>query len=159
MPSFLIVMVSWMSFLIPFELAAPRTTLNITTVLTTTTMWMAIERDLPDASYVKAIDVWKGFCLLSVYTALFEYGVVSFFYRTANDIERTCSRRTKHQRASILVIRDSFNSAMSSIRRRKPNKESGSPLQYQRIRSMMANGHPDAAINLKRKEDAYLCRK
>ena len=42
-------------------------------------MWMAIERDLPDASYVKAIDVWKGFCLLSVYTALFEHGVVSFF--------------------------------------------------------------------------------
>ena len=43
-PTAMIVLVSWISFFVPIELAAPRTTLNITTVLTSTTMWMSIER-------------------------------------------------------------------------------------------------------------------
>ena len=63
LPSFLIVMVSWMSFMIPFELAAPRTTLTITTVLTTTTMWMAIER------FVEATTVCQLKCSLFKPTA------------------------------------------------------------------------------------------
>ena len=55
LPSALIVMVSWISFFIPIDTAAPRTTLNITTVLTTTTMWMSIERF--DLFSLRAIDL------------------------------------------------------------------------------------------------------
>ena len=56
LPTALIVMVSWISFLIPMENAGPRTALNITTVLTTTTMFMAIDRSVCEPTLIQLLN-------------------------------------------------------------------------------------------------------
>ena len=141
LPSLLIMAVSWLSFMIPFELTAPRTTMNITTVLTQTTMWMAIDRwvlsfyskplrnllvlkfkfrTLPaSSSTVKAIDVWKGFSLLFVYGALFEYGVMNFLHRVASDVSKKEKTYDKDRRHTILSISETATTLQQQLAQSK----------------------------------------
>ena len=61
-PSILFVVVSWVSFLIPAEMAQGRMLLTITTMLTMVSLFAAGSEYVPKASYVKAIDVWMCVC-------------------------------------------------------------------------------------------------
>ena len=61
-PSILFVVVSWVSFLIPAEMAQGRMLLTITTMLTMVSLFAAGSEYVPKASYVKAIDVWMCLC-------------------------------------------------------------------------------------------------
>ncbi|XP_037068616.1 glycine receptor subunit alpha-4-like [Pollicipes pollicipes] len=61
-PSMLFVVVSWISFLIPAEMAQGRMLLTITTMLTMVSLFAAGSEYVPKASYVKAIDVWMCLC-------------------------------------------------------------------------------------------------
>ena len=152
MPSFLIMVVSWMSFLIPFELLAPRTTLCITAVLTTTTMWMSIDRQLPPASYVKAIDVWKSFCLISVYSALFEYGIVNFFHRIAGEVEKVNPKfYTPHHRPSVVRFGENVLSTVDKVRQRRKTVDIESTMTTKdqindMLRQNKANNKSDAIL-------------
>ncbi|XP_077988485.1 glycine receptor subunit alpha-2-like [Glandiceps talaboti] len=78
LPSSLLVVLSWVSFWINPEAAPARVALCITTVLTITTMAIAVRDELPKVSYVTAVDVWMSACLLFVFGSLVEFALVNF---------------------------------------------------------------------------------
>ena len=80
-PCFFIVMLSWLSFWIHAEYAPARVTLGVTTVLTMITQSWVSRANLPMVSYVKAMDVWIGMCLVFVFCAMLEYALVCVLHR------------------------------------------------------------------------------
>lgn len=72
-PSFLIVVLSWVSFWIAVEATPARVSLGITTVLTITSMRSEAASSLPKVSYVKAIDIWLSLCMGPGYILKFRY--------------------------------------------------------------------------------------
>ncbi|NP_001161556.1 glycine receptor alpha 1 subunit-like protein [Saccoglossus kowalevskii] len=77
-PSFMLVLLSWVSFWInPFASPA-RVSLCITSVLTITTQAIGVHETLPKVSYATAIDVWMALCLIFVTASLFEYACVNY---------------------------------------------------------------------------------
>uniref|UniRef100_A0A6A7G011 Glycine receptor subunit alpha-1-like isoform X1 n=2 Tax=Hirondellea gigas TaxID=1518452 RepID=A0A6A7G011_9CRUS len=77
-PTFMIVAISWVSFWIDPNAVPGRITLGVTTLLTLTTLATGIRQTLPPVSYVKAIDVWIGMCMVMVFGALLEFTLVNY---------------------------------------------------------------------------------
>ncbi|KRY20429.1 Gamma-aminobutyric acid receptor subunit beta, partial [Trichinella patagoniensis] len=77
-PALMVVMISWVSFWISRESAPARVTLGIMTVLTMTTLMTTTNGQLPKVSYVKAVDIYLGFCYVMVFCALIEYAFVTY---------------------------------------------------------------------------------
>ncbi|XP_045122274.1 glycine receptor subunit alpha-3-like isoform X2 [Portunus trituberculatus] len=78
-PTILIVVISWVSFWLDPKNAVPgRVSLGVTTLLTLTTLASGIRAQLPPVSYVKAIDVWIGMCMIMVFGALLEFTFVNW---------------------------------------------------------------------------------
>ncbi|CAI4224613.1 unnamed protein product [Auanema sp. JU1783] len=80
-PTALIVVISWFSFWLDVEAVPGRISLSITTLLTLATQSSAARMALPQASYVKAIDVWMGACMTFVFSAMIEFTVVNYCTR------------------------------------------------------------------------------
>lgn len=80
-PSVMIVLLSWVSFWLTIDAVPARISLGILTVLTMTTQRSAGTASLPRVSYVKAIDVWMGACLVFVFAALLEFAFVNVMER------------------------------------------------------------------------------
>ncbi|WKX95388.1 hypothetical protein Q1695_012101 [Nippostrongylus brasiliensis] len=80
-PTALIVVISWFSFWLDVEAVPGRVSLSITTLLTLATQSSAARMALPQASYVKAIDVWMGACMAFVFSAMIEFTVVNYCTR------------------------------------------------------------------------------
>ncbi|KAG8176502.1 hypothetical protein JTE90_006339 [Oedothorax gibbosus] len=81
LPTFLIVMMSWVSFWVPVEAAPARVTLGVTTLLSLTTVASGIRSQLPPVSYAKAIDIWIGACTVMVFSSLLEFALSSYLSR------------------------------------------------------------------------------
>ncbi|XP_037786287.1 glycine receptor subunit alpha-2-like [Penaeus monodon] len=79
-PTILIVSISWVSFWLDPNAVPGRVTLGVTTLLTLTTLASGIRASLPPVSYVKAIDVWIGTCMLMVFSALVEFTLVNWLF-------------------------------------------------------------------------------
>ncbi|MCP9259751.1 Cation transporter family protein [Dirofilaria immitis] len=56
-----------------------RITLTITTLLTLTTMSNGARQDLPQVSYIKALDIWLTFSQALIFLVLLEYSFVSYY--------------------------------------------------------------------------------
>lgn len=99
-PSFMLVIVSWVSFWLDKDSVPARVTLGVTTLLTMTTQSSGINAKLPPVSYTKAIDVWIGVCLAFIFGALLEFALVN--YAARKDIMRnvTASRRSRRTAAA-----------------------------------------------------------
>ncbi|CAJ0960595.1 unnamed protein product, partial [Mesorhabditis belari] len=80
-PSFMLVIVSWVSFWLDKDSVPARVTLGVTTLLTMTTQSSGINSKLPPVSYTKAIDVWIGVCLAFIFGALLEFALVNYAAR------------------------------------------------------------------------------
>ncbi|KAK5969554.1 hypothetical protein GCK32_009128 [Trichostrongylus colubriformis] len=92
-PSFMLVIVSWVSFWLDKDSVPARVTLGVTTLLTMTTqesqrlivfrccLSSGINAKLPPVSYTKAIDVWIGVCLAFIFGALLEFALVNYAAR------------------------------------------------------------------------------
>ncbi|CEF67648.1 GluClalpha [Strongyloides ratti] len=80
-PSFMLVIVSWVSFWLDKDSIPARITLGVTTLLTMTTQSSGINAKLPPVSYTKAIDVWIGVCLAFIFGALLEFALVNYAAR------------------------------------------------------------------------------
>ncbi|KAF8372352.1 hypothetical protein PRIPAC_78781 [Pristionchus pacificus] len=87
-PSTLLVIVSWVSFWLDRAAVPARVTLGVTTLLTMTTQAAAINNKLPPVSYIKAIDVWIGACLIFIFAAVLEYAYVTY-------VANQCDQRAK----------------------------------------------------------------
>ncbi|KAA0194577.1 hypothetical protein HAZT_HAZT004634 [Hyalella azteca] len=77
-PTILIVSISWVSFWLDPNAVPGRVSLGVTTLLTLTTLASGIRQSLPPVSYVKAIDVWIGVCMIMVFGALLEFTFVNY---------------------------------------------------------------------------------
>ncbi|XP_069979759.1 glutamate-gated chloride channel alpha-like isoform X4 [Penaeus vannamei] len=77
-PTILIVSISWVSFWLDPNAVPGRVSLGVTTLLTLTTLASGTRASLPPVSYVKAIDVWIGMCMIMVFGALLEFTLVNW---------------------------------------------------------------------------------
>ena len=78
-PTAMLVVISWLSFWLDAKAAPARIGLTITTLLTLTTMSNGARQDLPQVSYVKALDIWVSMCTAFVFCVLIEYTLVSHY--------------------------------------------------------------------------------
>ncbi|ULT90494.1 hypothetical protein L3Y34_008672 [Caenorhabditis briggsae] len=89
-PTGMLVSISWMSFWLDPRASPARISLTITSLLTLTTMSNGARQDLPQVSYIKALDIWLTFSQALIFLVLLEYSFVSYYMtkRTTN-----CSHR------------------------------------------------------------------
>lgn len=66
-PSFLIVILSWVSFWLNVDSTPARISLGLLTVLIITTQSQGAKASLTRVSYVKAVDIWISTCLFFVF--------------------------------------------------------------------------------------------
>lgn len=80
LPSILIVAVSWVSFWMDIDSVPGRISLGVITLLAVSSQ-AGLDKNVPQTSYVKAIDVWMGLCTAFVFAALVEFTIVNFWFR------------------------------------------------------------------------------
>lgn len=97
LPSFLVVLLSWLSFWIDLESAPARTSLSILTILTITTQSSGLLRSMPAGSFTKAIDIWMATCLVFVFGAFIEYSIVNTLSRRqkAKSMKQAATKSSK----------------------------------------------------------------
>jgi len=81
LPSFLVVLLSWLSFWIDPASTPARISLSILTILTITTQSSGLLASKPAGSFTRAIDVWMATCLIFVFGAFIEYSIVNMLAR------------------------------------------------------------------------------
>ncbi|CDW57393.1 Neur chan memb and Neur chan LBD domain containin g protein [Trichuris trichiura] len=96
-PSFMLVVVSWVNFWIDKDAVPARVSLGVTTLLTMTTQASGVNAKLPPVSYTKAIDVWIGICLAFIFGALLEFALVNYAGRV-----EFLEKERKKQKVSLL---------------------------------------------------------
>ncbi|XP_022792043.1 gamma-aminobutyric acid receptor subunit beta-1-like isoform X1 [Stylophora pistillata] len=74
--SSVIVAISWIGFVVPFEQTAARIALGITSLLTEVTILNMMNNSMPKVSYVKSSDKFLIGCFVFVFLTLIEYCVV-----------------------------------------------------------------------------------
>uniref|UniRef100_A0A913I4W5 Neur_chan_LBD domain-containing protein n=1 Tax=Strongyloides stercoralis TaxID=6248 RepID=A0A913I4W5_STRER len=79
LPTGMLVVVSWMSFWLDPRASPARISLTITGLLTLTTMSNGARQDLPQVSYIKALDIWLTFSQALIFLVLMEYSFVSYY--------------------------------------------------------------------------------
>ncbi len=108
-PTFLIVMVSWMSFWLDHKSAPARVTLTVTTLLAMSTTTSSINQSLPPVAYTKAIDVWSNLCVTFVFLVLLEYALVNYAARADarnNAARMTIEKELERQRHSQMIFEE-----------------------------------------------------
>ncbi|CBY14487.1 unnamed protein product [Oikopleura dioica] len=142
-PSFLIVVLSWVSFWIAVEATPARVSLGITTVLTITSMRSEAGSSLPKVSYVKAIDIWLSLCMAFVFAALLEFAVANYLSRQKNGILYKNSIRTyelKQLLQKIISRTDGKNSSNGNITRRNKHHRKQEKNNYKHRSDLYSNG-------------------
>lgn len=91
-PTGMLVSISWMSFWLDPRASPARISLTITSLLTLTTMSNGARQDLPQVSYIKALDIWLTFSQALIFLVLLEYSFVSFYItrRVFDCVHRSC---------------------------------------------------------------------
>ncbi|KAL3997533.1 cation transporter family protein [Acanthocheilonema viteae] len=117
-PSFMLVIVSWVSFWLDKDSVPARVTLGVTTLLTMTTQSSGINAKLPPVSYTKAIDVWIGVCLAFIFGALLEFALVN--YAARKDI--TTGHRMLSKYASHLDYMSGYQPLVSATTAISPSR-------------------------------------
>ncbi|XP_049786000.1 glutamate-gated chloride channel-like [Schistocerca cancellata] len=95
-PTFMLVIVSWLSFWLDQRAITARTCLVVTTVLTITIQTSGVRASLPVVNYVMAVEVWLGMCVAFVFGALLQLALVNYLARSE-------ARRGAAKRHSRLV--------------------------------------------------------
>ena len=116
MPSFMIVILSWVSFWVHKEAVPARITLGVTTVLTMTTQLTSSSSNQINVSYAKAIDIWYAFCMILVFSALIEYAFVNSWSRLESKKEEKKTRKKNIIQDMTVVVSTLFLVIPSSIK-------------------------------------------
>uniref|UniRef100_A0A0N5CEA1 Gamma-aminobutyric acid receptor subunit beta n=1 Tax=Strongyloides papillosus TaxID=174720 RepID=A0A0N5CEA1_STREA len=103
LPAALIVIVSWIAFWISRDSPPSRTSLGVMTVLAMTHLLTGVNRRLPPVNYIKAADIYLGFCYLMVAFSLFEYAAVAFSKRRNENKMRREKKKGKVQYDSVYL--------------------------------------------------------
>uniref|UniRef100_A0A914VPM3 Ig-like domain-containing protein n=1 Tax=Plectus sambesii TaxID=2011161 RepID=A0A914VPM3_9BILA len=102
-PSFMLVVVSWVSFWLDKDAVPARVSLGVTTLLTMTTQASGINAKLPPVSYTKAVDVWIGVCLGFIFGALLEFALVNYYGRMEFLKKEKKAKKFKDQNVNMLM--------------------------------------------------------
>nr|CDS32427.1 Cys loop ligand gated ion channel subunit [Hymenolepis microstoma] len=97
LPSLLVVMIAWMSFMIDSEATAARTSLGLLTVLSLMTQSAAVLSQLPRVSYIKAIDTWFFICFTFVVGTLLEFAFVNTAARREAKLQKKIAKLSTEQ--------------------------------------------------------------
>ncbi|KAK8764404.1 hypothetical protein V5799_032987 [Amblyomma americanum] len=172
LPTFLIVMISWVSFWLNVDATPARVTLGVTTLLTMTTVASGVRTQLPPVSYIKAIDVWIGACSVMVFGALLEFTLVNYlsrsklrpeeFRKSINifNVQNTAPRRNKTWDVETHEEEDVYSSTrqltVKAERNRKANEKQDSEEGSNKYSS---RGNMELQKNLKRSQNVdRVCR-
>ncbi|CAJ0563583.1 unnamed protein product, partial [Mesorhabditis spiculigera] len=91
------------SFWLNVEAVPARVSLAITTLLTLSTQANAARLALPEVSYMKAIDVWMGACMMFVFGVMIEFTIVNYAQRQVmassleSVMEKTAAGKTQKE--------------------------------------------------------------
>uniref|UniRef100_A0A914CN19 Uncharacterized protein n=1 Tax=Acrobeloides nanus TaxID=290746 RepID=A0A914CN19_9BILA len=80
-PTYLTIIVSWVSFCMEPKALPARTTVGVSSLLALTFQFGNILKNLPRVSYVKAMDVWMLGCISFVFGTMIELAVVCYITR------------------------------------------------------------------------------
>ncbi|XP_071552152.1 glycine receptor subunit alpha-2-like isoform X2 [Panulirus ornatus] len=106
LPSGLLVVVSFVSLVVPPEAIPGRMTLCITTILTMCSLLGAAMQSTPQVSYTRAIDVWLLSCLTFVSVVLFEFGLIIKMMEMGKKEEAT---KKQHKVKNVSQVRPFHN--------------------------------------------------
>ncbi|UMM36341.1 hypothetical protein L5515_008542 [Caenorhabditis briggsae] len=98
-PTYLTIIVSWVSFCMEPKALPARTTVGISSLLALTFQFGNILKNLPRVSYVKAMDVWMLGCISFVFGTMVELAFVCYISRCQNSV-RNAERRRERMRNS-----------------------------------------------------------
>ncbi|XP_060566239.1 glycine receptor subunit alpha-2-like isoform X2 [Ruditapes philippinarum] len=128
LPSILTVVLSWVNFWLDCSAVPARITLGLLTVLTMTTQSSAARADLPQVSYIKAIDVYMALCLTFVFLGLLEFAFVNVLTRAGTksdksetNLDEKMVETSKQQRECRL---NNVSSTFQSYEKQKQNNSS-----------------------------------
>jgi len=85
-PSIMIVAISWVSFWLQADQAAPRAMLGTTSMLAFITLSSFQTKALPKVSYIKISEVWTIVCSLFIFASLIEFAFVNLLWRRKRDL-------------------------------------------------------------------------
>ncbi|KAK0407506.1 hypothetical protein QR680_019229 [Steinernema hermaphroditum] len=115
-PTTLIVVISWFSFWLDVEAVPARVSLAITTLLTLSTQANAARMALPEVSYMKAIDVWMGTCMMFVFGVMIEFTIVNYAQRQGIALDSAnSSKRDKKTMSKSESVASSFGQCAREI--------------------------------------------
>ncbi|XP_015779502.1 PREDICTED: gamma-aminobutyric acid receptor subunit beta-1-like [Acropora digitifera] len=127
-PCALIVIISWMSFLLPRSSPPARVTLGVTSVLTVVTILNMLNNSMPKVNYVKTIDSYLIGCFLFVFATLAEYSIVLLLAARMKRYQQTKEYKNGNRRHEIET--DPSKSSLLSNAEELANGVSPSPFSF-----------------------------
>ncbi|KAJ7355064.1 hypothetical protein OS493_028282 [Desmophyllum pertusum] len=141
-PCALIVIISWVSFLLPRSSPPARVTLGVTSVLTVVTILNMLNNSMPKVNYVKTIDKYLIGCFLFVFATLAEYSLVLFLanrmkrYQQSDEYKKNIYKNIDVNRASTCSDKHISNGDGVVNRRCKPEKICSTELEMMEFTKM-----------------------
>eukprot|EP00095_Tigriopus_kingsejongensis_P012268 maker-scaffold394_size185225-snap-gene-0.24 protein:Tk12268 transcript:maker-scaffold394_size185225-snap-gene-0.24-mRNA-1 annotation:"glycine receptor subunit alpha-2" len=80
-PSFLFVIIAWLSLFINPEAIPGRVSMVMMTMLTLMAMFSGVRQNTPKVSYISFLDIWMIMCVLFIFMVLIEFSIVSALIR------------------------------------------------------------------------------
>ncbi|KAJ7394674.1 hypothetical protein OS493_000495 [Desmophyllum pertusum] len=87
-PSVIVVILSWVGFVLPRDTPPARVTLAVTAVLTIVTILTMLNSSIAKVNYVKKIDVYLICCFLFVFASLVEYSIILLVLSQVNKMRK-----------------------------------------------------------------------
>ncbi|OXA44653.1 glycine receptor subunit alphaZ1 [Folsomia candida] len=85
LPSILLILITWLCFLLPPDMVEVRIGISMTTLLTLTAMFGAVREQSPQVSYTMAIDIWMVFCMFLLFLALVLFTFIYWLRRKSRE--------------------------------------------------------------------------
>uniref|UniRef100_A0A183BL22 Neur_chan_LBD domain-containing protein n=1 Tax=Globodera pallida TaxID=36090 RepID=A0A183BL22_GLOPA len=120
----MLVSISWMTFWLDPRASPARISLTITSLLTLTTMSNGARQDLPQVSYIKAMDIWQTFSQALIFLVLLEYSFVSYFFTRRSfdcshrSLNSECSRRLQTKQGDGTTTEEANRAAGNELKER-----------------------------------------
>ncbi|OXA49461.1 Glutamate-gated chloride channel alpha [Folsomia candida] len=101
LPAVLLMLITWLCFLLPVDMVEARIGISMTTLLTLTAMFAAVREQAPEVSYTMAIDIWMVFCIGLVFLALVLFTVVHWMQRKLQQFQEVKGNKEQAENGEL----------------------------------------------------------